>query len=310
MQAHTKAIALVACGSYALYCMVFRALLSWAEATAQRVGPQWLGLLAYKLLNAFSCFLGVSLGSSDGEGLKHIDPNRRYMIVWHPHGFLAWSALFFLCRFAVAGEPHGQQWFAMVAPALFRIPIVGEALLLVNGRRVDQKVVNNLMKRGASIAIQPGGVKEQLMTRHDQEIAAFPEKLGFIRQAIKHGVEFLLPVYIFRENLMFRRVKNLDWLSNLIYQYTGFGLPFVTARWGLPMAGLLPLPTEVHVRWGVPVEVGPKEENPTEERVQALYQKYTAELVKVFDRYAGELLPPEVAKKGLKVVSTGTKSKL
>lgn len=284
------------------YCWAFRWYLSYVEAKACRAGPQWLGLLAWRILNIYSGLVGVNLASEGGEGLKLVDPTRRYLIAWHPHGFLAWSAMFILCRQAVAGEPCGREWFAMVAPALFRLPIVGEMLLLVNGRRVDRKVFEHLLSSGASVAVQPGGVTEQLMTRHDQEQVVFPKRLGFIRQAIKHGVDYLMPCYIFQETQMYRRVEGLDWLSSLIRRTTGLGLPFVTARFGLPMAGLLPMPTDIHVRWGKPVEVGEKELEPSEERVEELYNRYVAALHEVFDQHAHDCLPPELAKRGLKVI--------
>lgn len=287
---------------YAAYAFGCRQVLARAEASASRIGPQWLGLLAHAAFSRFSHLVGVRMASEGGVGVDAIDPARRYMIVWHPHGFLAWSAMFFLGEKAVLGKPHGREWFALVASALFRVPIVGEALMLMNGRRVDRKVVENLLERGASIAIQPGGVREQLLTRHDQEQVVFPARLGFIRHAIRHGVEFLLPCYIFNETQMFRRVRGMDGLSDWIYRRTGFGLPIVTARFGIPMAGLLPLPTDVHVRWGRPVEVGPKELEPSDERIEKLFAKYMTALQETFDAHAAECLPPEVAAKGLAII--------
>lgn len=282
----------------ASYLEARRRLLAYAEKKGTRLGPKWLGLLAWRFLNKFSELNGVRLASEGGEGLKNLDPARRYLIVWHPHGFIAWSALFIVSRMAVEAHPHGREWFAMVAPALFRIPIVSEALMLVNGRRVDKSVVENLARKGQSIALQPGGVKEQIVTRHDQEQAIFPANLGFIRTAIKYGMD-LLPVYIFNENQMFKRVDGFEKTTQFVYDKTGFGLPAVTARFGLPMAGLMPLSTDIHVRWGAPLEVGPPEPEPSDERVEELFGRYVEALQELFNRHAHECLPPEVAARGL-----------
>jgi len=294
--------AATAAALYAAYSLACRQVLARAEASASRVGPRWLGMLAQAAFRRFSHLVGVRLASEGGEDVDGLDPAKRYMIVWHPHGFLAWSALFFLGEKAILGEPTGREWFAMVAPALFRLPIIGEALMLMNGRRVDRKVVDNLLARGAGIAIQPGGVREQLMTRHDQEQVVFPAKLGFIREAIRHGVDHLLPCYVFNETQMFRRVQCMDSISEWIYRRTGFGLPIVTARFGLPMAGLLPLPTDIHVRWGKPVEVGPKDLEPSDERIEEVYGRYLAALQQIFDAHAKTCLAPELAARGLKVI--------
>lgn len=282
------------------YLEARKRVLAQAEKGGLRIGPKWLGLLAWRFLNSFSELVGVRMASEGGAGLKLLDPARRYLIVWHPHGFLAWTPLFIVSRMAVVAHPHGREWFAMVAPVLFRIPIVAEALMLVNGRQVNKKVVENLAAKGKSLAIQPGGVREQIVTRHDQEQAVFPANLGFIRMALKHGMD-LLPIYIFNENQMFRRVEGLDGLTKWVHKSSGFGMPVITGKFGLPMAGLLPRATEVHVRWGRPIPVDAVAE-PSEELVEELFCRYLAELRALFDCHAHECLPPEVAVRGLKIV--------
>jgi len=299
MTARNKALAFAALA--ATYMEARRRVLANAEETASRIGPRWLGLLAWKFLYGYSKIMGVQLASEEGASLDKIDPKTRYLIVWHPHGFIAWSALFMVSKFAVEGHPHGREWFAMVAPALFRIPVVSEALMLVNGRRVDKSIVENLLKKGASIAIQPGGVKEQMLTDESQEKAVFPANLGFIRMAIKYGMD-LLPAYVFNENQLFNRVKGFDAFSDWIYKTSGFGLPIITAKFGIPMAGLFPLSKGIHVRWGEPVPVGEADEHPTDERVEEVFIRYLDALKTLFDKYAHECLPSEVAARGLKIM--------
>lgn len=285
----------------ASYLEARRRVLVRAEETGERIGPRWLALLAWQFLNKFSEFMGVRLASEDGEGLTMLDPSKRYLIVWHPHGFLAWSAMFIVSRMAVVGHPHGREWFAMVAPALFRLPLFSEALMLVNGRRVDKQIVENLLHKGKSIALQPGGVREQMLTTDKQEQAFFPANLGFIRMALRHGMD-ILPVYIFNENQMFRRMDGLERMTDFVYETTGMGLPAVTAKFGVPMAGLMPLRTDIHVRWGAPLAVGPAVVEPSEEQVEELFQRYLLALQDLFDRHAHECLPPEVASRGLKII--------
>lgn len=283
------------------YLEARKRLLEFAEREGCRIGPRWAGLLTWRLAYAFSELVGVRLASESGEGLHALVPSRRYLIVWHPHGFFAWSAVFVVSRMAVVGHPHGQEWFAMVAPALFRMPIVSEALMLMNGRQVDKKVVENLARKGKSFAIQPGGIREQLVTTHDQEQAVFPSNLGFIRTAIQHGMD-LLPVYIFNENQLYSRMGGFEQVTNFLHKKTGFGMPAIRARFGLPMAGLLPLPTDIHVRWGLPVEVGPAEAEPSEEKVEAIFLRYLEALRTIFRQYAHECLPAHVASRGLKII--------
>jgi len=72
-----------------------------------------------------------------------------------------------------------------------------------------------------------------------------------------------------------------------------------------PTPRLVPVPTSVHVRWGNPVPTGPRNENPTLEQVEAVFEAYLAELRRVFDAHKDACLPPEVAASGLAVRFTG-----
>mmetsp|Transcript_33644 Transcript_33644/g.73622 ORF Transcript_33644/g.73622 Transcript_33644/m.73622 type:complete len:328 (-) Transcript_33644:115-1098(-) len=287
---------------YAAYLDIRNRILARAEKAGTRIGPRWLGLFAWNLLHGWSRLMGVRLASENS--FDHLDPSKRYLIVWHPHGFIAWSALFIVSRMAIMGHPHGREWFAMVAPALFRLPIFSEALMLVNARRVDKDIVENLAVKDRCMAIQPGGVKEQLITRHDQEQAVFPKNLGFLRIAIRHGMD-ILPVYVFNENQLYKRVAGFDRVSELVFKLTGLAVPVATAKMGLPVAGLLPRSAEIHVRWGEPLAVGPPEPEPSDERVEALFVEYVTRLQRIFDLHAKDCLPPEVAAKGLRILRAG-----
>lgn len=105
----------------------------------------------------------------------------------------------------------------------------------------------------------------------------------------------------FGENQLYRRVEGMEWLSKIIHQLTGMTLPIVTAKWGLPQAGLLPIKTDIHVRYGAPVEVGLPEDEPSDERVNEVFARYVTELRRIFEENALECLPPAVAASGLKI---------
>ena len=172
-------------------------MLSKLEAKGGRIVPNWLAKLLrealgrtwaevlWSFVRGYSNFVGVREVSSGGEGFA-CDRSRKYMLVWHPHGFITWVPFFIAGRYALDAQPCGDHWFPMVAPVLFHIPIFGEMLMILGARRVDKKVVEQMLARGDSIAIQPGGVKEQAQSDEKQEQAFFPARLGFIRMAIRH----------------------------------------------------------------------------------------------------------------------------
>merc|ERR1712060_633504 len=138
-------------------------------------------------------------------------------------------------------------------------------------------------------------------TRHDQELAMFPANLGFIRMAIKYGTPLLI-LYVFGENQLYKRVDGMEKWTDTLLKATGLALPLFTGKAGLPISGLTPRATDVHARWGTPVEVGDPDENPSDEKVEEVFRRYLAELRRVFYANAQKCLPPDVATRGLQIV--------
>ncbi|CAK9030078.1 unnamed protein product [Durusdinium trenchii] len=385
-------LAALIAGFVVLYVKVKEHILRTLEHEGGRIVPIWVSKMLREALGRYSNFVGVREVSIGGEGLA-CDRSRKYMIVWHPHGFITWVPFFIAGRYALDAQPCGEHWFPVVAPVLFRVPIFSEMLIILGARRVDKKVIDKMLARGDSIAIQPGGVKEQAQSSEKQEQAFFPARLGFVRMAIRHGVD-LLPAYFFGENQLYKKVEgyqqplarrflatypscmdhphttfqnvfvsrrcillcpcvdvgpatletysanpkvsfppllshslpiqgylySLQSLTSFPLWYVhiestdscfqirdvvalrGMTLPIVTSRFGIPMGGLLPIPTPIHTRYGRPVPVGPPEPDPSDERVEEVFLKYLAELRRLFDEHAKDCLPYDVAQRGLRIV--------
>lgn len=283
---------------YAIFWQWRMRLLAKAARTNSTIGPQWLALLTCRVLRRFASLIGVNQVSETGH--ENIDRSRRYMITWHPHGFIVFCPILLLAEKSILGEPQGRPWNCTGAPAIFKLPFVGELLTLINGRPVDRRSLESIVSQGGTVAIQPGGVAEQAATRHDQEQAFFPAKLGFVRLAIKGGTPLLM-VYVFGENQLYKKVDGLSWLTKRIRAVTGLTLPIWTGRWGIPQ-NFFPRTTNVHVRWGNSVEVGPADPDPSEERVEEVFQRYLVELQRLFYTHCNDCLPREVAARGLKIV--------
>eukprot|EP00467_Chlorarachnion_reptans_P025278 CAMPEP_0114493232 /NCGR_PEP_ID=MMETSP0109-20121206/3997_1 /TAXON_ID=29199 /ORGANISM="Chlorarachnion reptans, Strain CCCM449" /LENGTH=78 /DNA_ID=CAMNT_0001670165 /DNA_START=364 /DNA_END=597 /DNA_ORIENTATION=+ len=74
--------------------------------------------------------------------------------------------------------------------------------MIMGAKRVNPTTVRKMLKAGHNVAIQPGGIYEQIRTDPKQEVAYFSSTFGFVRQAIQVGVP-LLPAYLFGENQIF-----------------------------------------------------------------------------------------------------------
>lgn len=188
---------------YAVFLYYRLSVLKRAIKGCRVAGPEWLRQAALRFGQCMAHLVGVRIASLGGEGLD-ADKSVRYMYAWHPHGFISYVPSYLMGDMATSGKPHDRVWFGTCAPILFKIPILGELFTLANARPVDKRTMETILghRNGSTIAVQPGGIKEQAATRHDQEQAFFPRKLGFIRLAIRHQTP-LMPLYLFGENQVF-----------------------------------------------------------------------------------------------------------
>jgi 2-acylglycerol O-acyltransferase 2 len=261
-------------------------------------GPRWLA-------RALSIFLSRLLGDVNGSPLASarlpsppVDQTKQHLVVWHPHGAYTCMAFMHCSSQSQTGAPFG--WFPGVAPVLFNVPFFREMIMLMDARSVQSQVLDRLASDGLTVAIQPGGIPEQLEADSEREVAIFPPKLGFVRMAMRHGMP-LLPVYVFGENQAYSTLGTLGRaFSRVVYRATGVPIVPITGKWGLPW--LVPRQVDVHIRWGQPVPVGPANADPTDADVEAVFEAYVTELKAVFDAHKHECLPPEIAARGLTVV--------
>lgn len=271
---------------------------SRAQAQVAEWGPRWLARRVAALLRLLAHLGGVRLKSVAAPYVPPKSDQPQYLLVWHPHGALTFAALFL--GSSIALDPAGPvSWFTAVAPILFKMPLLREVLLLLNAREVAGSTMERLMRAGRTVGVQPGGIPEQLRTDHRREVAYFPPNLSFCRLALVHGTP-LLPVYIFGENQCYETNSSAQRLARAVHAACGLPAVVPFGRFGLP--SLLPRSTDVHVRFGRPVPVGPPTAEPTAAQVRELFGRYVHELRRVFDENARDCLPPEIAARGLAVL--------
>mmetsp|Transcript_8219 Transcript_8219/g.19583 ORF Transcript_8219/g.19583 Transcript_8219/m.19583 type:complete len:340 (-) Transcript_8219:137-1156(-) len=294
--------ALLATGSV-VYCRQLLLAAACARG-ADTWGPRWLALGLSNSLREIARLVGVNFETDTEEKWQHdpekrLDPERQYLTCWHPHGALTFCAAMFTsgmaARSTLPAAPGPRNWFVGIATLLFRFPFIGEYLALVNARPVTQRMSDKLLAAGRSMALQPGGLPEQVVTDHRKEQLVFPPGLGFCRLALKHGTP-LLPIYVFGENQVFTTYEWGRRTTQSLFRRFGIAVPLIN-----PWPNNLTL----HMKWGRPVEVpGPKEDLEDAD-VERVFAQYLLALAELFQQHAATCLPPEVAREGLHVVWRG-----
>lgn len=281
-----------------------------ASASSRPFGPRWLATFVSKIMNTYGrWYLNYSDNFAELMAAGHWDKGQNYVVCWHPHGAFSISAFFFVAHYWAQNFPSKKpaKQFVSIAPLLFRVPLMSEYLLLCHARRQDRKTFSKLLSQGATVAVNPGGLYEQVATDANQERLFFPANLGFVRLAIQHGTP-LLPIYCFGENQLFRTAEWVRNINHFLYRKFKVGNFLILGLFGIPVTPLLPSPfftpvfrTRLHIEFGPPVDVGPKEAEPSDARVHEVYTKYVAALQEMFKTCAPKYLPKEVADRGLEV---------
>ena len=189
------------------------------------------------------------------------------------------------------------------ASILFRIPILRELLLLLGGREATRSTIRSLLADGCCVAVNPGGIHEQVHTSHRQEAVYAQERLGFVRLAMAAGKP-IIPSYCFGENQLFRTTAALRPLQLWILRKLRIGLPLFSGVLGIPFGP--PLPTRCSIVVGHEVSTGPPNADPSEEQVEEVFERYCAEIRQIFSEHAHKYLPPEVAARGLRIERIGS----
>eukprot|EP00928_Gymnodinium_smaydae_P041195 TRINITY_DN27885_c0_g1_i2.p1 TRINITY_DN27885_c0_g1~~TRINITY_DN27885_c0_g1_i2.p1 ORF type:complete len:404 (+),score=81.80 TRINITY_DN27885_c0_g1_i2:467-1678(+) len=263
-------------------------------------GSGRLAMLASSALVAGARRLGVT-GTNNIETTLGEWRGKQVLACWHPHGLYTMAPFLFQSAGPRNRDRGTYGFFTAVAEACFKLPVFREILLLVNCRVADSRIIDTLLGAGKSVYLCPGGIHEQLESDPKQEQVFFPPNLGFIRQALRHGVP-VVPTYNFGENQLYDVPDTSRALSRLLKDKLRIGLPLGVGKWGLPF---VPRAQRITMHRGTVIEVGAPDENPSEERVREVFRRYCVELRRLFEAHKDADLPADVAARGLRLTWRG-----
>ncbi|KUF95156.1 hypothetical protein AM588_10006081 [Phytophthora nicotianae] len=157
---------------------------------------------------------------------QELDPNKRYIFGFHPHGIIV------LSRIAIFGGSFedvfpGITYRILGASPMFYIPLGRELCLWMGGVDASRSTGEKVLKEGSSIVVYPGGVSGIFKTNPNSKETqlVLKNRLGFVKLAMNHGAD-LVPTFVFGEK----------WLYNGA-QKTGKGNVWESLRtssiWGL-----------------------------------------------------------------------------
>lgn len=209
-----------------------------------------------------------------------LDPAKKYVMAWSPHGIII------LSRLAMYGGKFeelfpGVDPRALGASPVFAWPGSREISLWLGAVDASRRVADKVLAGGHSVIVYPGGSKEIFRTdrRSKDTVLELAQVTGFVRLAIEHGAP-LVPVAVFNERAAYERVDPPAWLRNFCLKRLRMPLLLFYGR----CMSLLPfhIPNGLGVVFGAPLEVphkpGVSKDDPIVAEVHARYVAAFTEL--------------------------------
>ncbi|KAK0402772.1 hypothetical protein QR680_016521 [Steinernema hermaphroditum] len=223
-----------------------------------------------------------------------LSPEHNYIVGSHPHGILS---LGLFGSFATEGTGFSAT-FPGITPYLatinlnFWIPLRRELIMASGVISASKESISHVLsdkKGGNAVAIVLGGAEEALDANPENFDLTLKSRKGFVKLALKHGAH-LVPVYNFGENSAFAQITSergtlLRKVQSGFKKLAGFSPPLFHGRGIFNYRfGLLPFRVPINTVVGAPIPVERVEE-PTQEQIDELHQKYCDALTKLFDDY-------------------------
>ncbi|KAI4167487.1 MAG: hypothetical protein LQ343_007165 [Gyalolechia ehrenbergii] len=231
-----------------------------------------------------------------------LEPTRKYIFGYHPHGIISHGA------FAAFGtEALGfSQLFPGITNTLltldtnFRIPFYRDYALAMGLASVSRESCENILSKGGAngegmgraITIVVGGARESLDAQPRSLRLVLKRRKGFVKLAIRTGAD-LVPVLAFGENDLYDQVTSdshpfVHKMQMLVKKCMGFTIPLFHARGVFNYdVGLMPYRKPLNVVVGRPVKVvqSKRGELVDERYVDEIHGLYVRELERIWEEW-------------------------
>jgi 2-acylglycerol O-acyltransferase 2 len=275
---------------YLIYTLIFS-----NEATNGGLYRRSRWLRSSKFWSLFASYFPARLHRT-----VELEPTRKYIFGYHPHGIISHGAFA-----AFATEALGfSDLFPGITNTLltldtnFRIPFYRDYALAMGLASVSRESIENLLSTGGhngegmgrAVTIVVGGARESLDARPHSLRLVLNSRKGFVKLAIRMGAD-LVPTLAFGENDLYDQVDSEEhpWVHKgqlVVKKLMGFTIPLFHARGIFNYdVGLMPYRRAVNVVVGRPIKVvtqGGQDGAVDPEYLDQAHREYVAELMRLW----------------------------
>ncbi|XP_063909876.1 2-acylglycerol O-acyltransferase 2-like [Zophobas morio] len=231
-----------------------------------------------------------------------LDPKKNYFFGCFPHGIIPHGPFSSLLSPGTTLQQIYPEMTVKIAPMeqFFHLPFVRELVLGKGGISCSAKSLTYMLTRpegGFGVSLSPGGAAETMYARPGQHKLVLKHRKGFVKIALKTGAS-LVPVFTFGEIDLFDQIQHplvcrFQLFLKKLFHFT-FALPLGSGFFQTSF-GLIPRRKPLFTVVGLPIDVV-RVENPTQEEIDELHQKFIKQLVHLFNTYKYDyLVDPEAS---------------
>lgn len=230
-----------------------------------------------------------------------LDPKRKYIFGYHPHGIIshgAWLA-FATNALGFAEKFPGITNSLLTLDNNFRLPFYRDWLLSMGVRSVSKESIWNILSRGGpnndgqgrAVTIVVGGARESLEAQPGTLRLILQGRKGFIKMALRTGAD-LVPILAFGENDLYDQLSPkvypmIHRIQMFVLKVFKFTVPALHGRGVLNYdVGLMPYRRPVNIVVGKPIEVHMAHGNqPAQADIDRLHELYVQEIERLWETY-------------------------
>lgn len=214
------------------------------------------------------------------EDKEAFDPNQAYVIAAEPHSVLPLGIIVFTPQI---GKCPWSQVRALSSKAIFASPFARHIWTWMGAAPAYKESFTELLQKGISCIVTPGGVQECLMIKKGREVLYLKKRFGFIKVAMETGTP-IIPTFCFGQSNAYKWWKPVGKWYIHMSRTIGFSPMWFWGRFGTPV----PFPTPMYYVVGKPIAVT-KNANPSREEVAVVHEKFLEALEALFEKYKREL---------------------
>jgi len=253
----------------------------------KRVSQSWRHTSMYE---HFRDYFPIRLMKADRSTV--FDATANYLFCYHPHGVQSAGA--FSMASAATGFDELFPGLAVSVQTLginFKLPFTRENLIALGLGDASAAALTRVLTgaEGSSAVLVTGGAAESMWAHPHKSKVVLKERAGFVKIALRTGAK-LVPMWGFGENNLYENLamksRTLRKWQRRIQKVISVAPLLVSGRGVFAYSGgLIPHRRPISILVGDPIDVGPAEPNPTDERVQKVHAQYKQAVLQLFNRY-------------------------